>query len=350
MRIYVSIILLNLLTSIVFAQTRWTDGYLITSKGDTLRGQLSESQQTSYKVVFRSNHQSNPVTYTPVEIHRIHYSTGLQYEILVLPDFNIAAIWGEVLSDGKATLYRADNRFILRMNPTNEYHELKSETRTELVYGKSVKKEVYPYKGLLNYLFNDCDKVKQDIPGSTLTTSSLRSLVNKYNSCFGEIKSVGTRKSHLLKAGLLAGITSRTDKYTGSGEAVMFLTDNTYKSGTTFLWGALFQYYFSNRVNITVEAQLYNNSFTKSTTSDSEDNEVEYSYSSFQISILPQYEFREEGIVPYVMLGPTLIFPGSEKSYRKQDIKIPPSTVITNEFDNFYRPGPAFGLMAGAGL
>jgi hypothetical protein len=339
---------LLLINSLANAQTRWVNGYVVTIQGDTLRGQLAEVPASSGTLAFRTNGQSAPVDYTPNDVEIIYYSTGVKYQALSLPAFNIQSRWSEVLSEGKALLYLVDNRFILNLN--NEYHELKSETRTNLEGGKAVQRMTYPYKGLLNYLFNDCEKVKQDITSSTLTTQSLRALVNKYNSCFGTVAELNSLKVSKFRIGLVAGITARTDKHSGAGEAVNFLTQNTFQTGSVFLAGIMAQYAVSNRMNITLEVQRYTTATEKTLTSSSEDNFVQYSYSSLQVSILPQLDFRSEGIIPYAMLGPTLIFMGNNESFRKQDRKIPPSTVVTTEYENFYNPGPAFGLLAGVGL
>ncbi|MCU0357304.1 MAG: hypothetical protein MUE95_06970 [Cyclobacteriaceae bacterium] len=325
------------------------NGYVVTTQGDTLRGQLAEVPASSGTLAFRTNGQSAPVDYTPNDLEIIYYSTGVNYQRLSLPELKIVSQWGEVLSEGKATLYLVNNRFILKMN-ASDYHELKSETRTDLENGKSVTRVTYPYKGLLNYLFNDCAKVKEGITASTLTTPSLRTLVNNYNSCFGKVNELSSLKDSKFRAGIVVGVTARKDTYSGAGEAVTFLTANSFKTETVFLAGVMGQYVLSKRMNITLEIQRYSTTVEKTLTASREDNEVRYSYSSLQISILPHFDFLSVGLIPYVMLGPTMTFMGNLDSYRKQEIKIPPSTILTNEYNDFYNPGPAFGLMAGAGI
>jgi len=200
------------------AQSNFLDGYIITSKSDTLYGKIdnkdyySNSQFCDFK-----DFKTNTVTrYNPNQISGYRYLNGKYY---ISKKVNVnkiqTVLFMEYLIKGKLNIF-----FFQDHDVTNHYYvskdtlQLEELTYQEGIYefeGKQMYYQSKPYIGLLNYYTLDCPLMKDDITNiNEPTHQNLINFARKYHNltCKDEACIIYEKKiPHKIKFSLYGGST-----------------------------------------------------------------------------------------------------------------------------------------------
>jgi hypothetical protein len=186
-RIIIVTLLLLGPTGIVFAQSDYRPGYIITLDSDTLSGYLRYFSGSSRfdRCLFRTTPDGEGTPYTPSQLIGYRFKDDSYYASRSIksegevPKFYFA----EVLVSGKKTLLKIYEKFYLE-DSKHDIYVLKS-TVTEIKNEKGrfirAKKE---FMGILKWQFFDCPSASEEIKNLTLIEKDLTSIFELYNSCF----------------------------------------------------------------------------------------------------------------------------------------------------------------------
>jgi hypothetical protein len=226
-------LLLFLHTSICLAQKNFTKGRIITVDKDTLIGFIDYREwiKSPDEIVFKQAMSLPSMTYHSNQLagfiidtnQEIYHSLDFALEILPRSSNKVmysstkeytdrkrridsVSAFVRVSSAGKATLYHyvdkdAEPHFLLRKDDALEalvYHVV--ETKHYLAKFRE-------YRSQLSRLLNDACK-PLPIPATEYYASSMKKLIDNYNSCFGrELKAVAPEKDRgRWEYGLMAGV------------------------------------------------------------------------------------------------------------------------------------------------
>ncbi|RED95999.1 hypothetical protein [Marinoscillum furvescens] len=179
-----SILLLSFAAS---AQKLFDPGYII-QNGDTIRGEIKRTLigEVVNSCEFKATPEAKPVTYLSSQIDGFGFTEGLHYEAAQVDITGVPkSVFLERILTGPMNLYLLDfevrDYFFVTSN--GEILELKYNevTIVDKETGKTFKKFMSDYKGLLLYLFQDFDQMTLYVESATYTYNSLVRVVKKYN-------------------------------------------------------------------------------------------------------------------------------------------------------------------------
>lgn len=157
------------------SQIDFRDGYVVTHKNDTIKGQIAYQSfyNNSNTCIFKKDDQ---ITYfLPSELEG--------YGITDYKFFTSGIVKGqfvEFLVQGEISLFRHVNRYIVKKD--DDIHYLKRE----VLESKNIKNS-NKWKGVITYLVSDCESInKASISKLSYTEKSLKKIIIKYNNCISE--------------------------------------------------------------------------------------------------------------------------------------------------------------------
>ncbi|NOU58843.1 outer membrane beta-barrel protein [Marinifilum caeruleilacunae] len=163
-------VLLSLLTFSSFAQGDFRIGYIVTSNGDTIKGEIAYTLKSkNYKsCTFK---QGESITkYSPAEL-KIYSIDGIRaFASGIVPDFFV-----ETLIEGEISLYKKDLVYYVQKNG-GEIHILE-----QYLKDKEVKTENKRWKGIMLFLVKDRLEGQVNSKNFRFSEKYLTELVRKYN-------------------------------------------------------------------------------------------------------------------------------------------------------------------------
>jgi len=208
-----------------YAQSEYSDGYVIKQEGDTLWGyvNLAKKSVCHYKL---QKSDKNHMAYQPGEIIGFGLTEGRYYESRTLVEDSASrretTVFMECLIRGKASLYTYKDRYFIEKADTARY-ELKISKDKVISDEWSDKYFVNKqYIGILNYLFHDCPGINNDIQSVKLSPKDLTSLFTEYNKCTGEpyIQYQEHVPWMITRFGIYGGMIMSSMKFAANGEAL----------------------------------------------------------------------------------------------------------------------------------
>jgi hypothetical protein len=191
---------LIMLSQVIFCQTGFKPGYIITLSNDTVRGEIfyHDSQKNHKSCEFRLNVSENAREYAPREINGYRFDEGKYYVSKRVPVYNdTLLVFVEYILKGQASFY-----FLTLNNVTHYYIEAHGQL-AELSEPEKVKiidtrmAIMKPkYFGILHYLMADGPALTNEIEKTKLSHQSLIKLGQDYNqlTCNGQNCIVFERK------------------------------------------------------------------------------------------------------------------------------------------------------------
>lgn len=152
--------------TVVFSQSNFLDGYIITENYDTIFGKIDNRNyyENSQYCHFKPSDKDSLVIYNPYQIYGYRFSNGKYY---ISKEINNEKVFAEYLVHGKLDVY-----FLQDSIGDNHYFVAKDFTRLEeIIYKEGIKNvngvdkyyESKPFVGVLTYLTYDCPDLKSDI-------------------------------------------------------------------------------------------------------------------------------------------------------------------------------------------
>jgi hypothetical protein len=225
-------------TSLLFAQTNFQPGYVVTTSGDTLWGEVASrgAQRNARLARFRASAATEAKEYFPGQLRGYGFTGDQVYEtgIVTLADSGRTAslvdavmdsVRGprflEVLVQGPASLlYLRDlaekDHYYVRIQADGPVRELISKTSVSNVNGVNYQQNSNEYKFTLASAMQACLAVQPAIAKAKFAEAEFIRLVQLYNKCVGapeEANAVLGRKTQFSPAIVVGGQQNRFEYY-----------------------------------------------------------------------------------------------------------------------------------------
>ncbi len=183
-----TITLLFMLFSFFSFSQKYTQGYILTNSGDTLKGELLVQNEVSASknCIVRFQGEEEKKMYLPFEIIEYKYNDGSLFvskEIFI--DSVKAKVFLRALFKGAAELYyypsNKKSKDVYYIEKNGEILELVNNEKDIYINGVLQKKYDYKYIGTLKHMFNDATEIYNDIDKTNFSTSSLVDITLDYH-------------------------------------------------------------------------------------------------------------------------------------------------------------------------
>jgi hypothetical protein len=166
-----------LISSRIFGQSGFQDGYIVTDQNDSIFGKINAypNRQNIKYCILRKDDES--IKYYPGMMNRFGFIDGACYVSNVLRDTIV-----QVLVQGKLSLYKSQTSLYIQKEG-NEIQRLASFTNRVIHNGEMYYVEDIKWKGTIAYLTSDCSVDKNELNNLRLMDNVLTEFVVKYNKC-----------------------------------------------------------------------------------------------------------------------------------------------------------------------
>lgn len=346
-----------------FAQRIFVHGYVAQVTGDTLKVEILDTDRSNFKsVTYRLANSAPEVTLGAEQFTGYGIDGGRKFVSIAKTPLSEMPLFYEIVVSGKARLFVMDSRFMLEVN--NAYYELKNNVKEELMNNKVVVRETFAFRGLLNYLFQDCSFVLNDIPTVTLSEGDLKKIVKKYNDCFGGSEKLDNAKGdkspfmQRLELGAHCDFVSQSYSFENVTKTEYQWFYQQHPASTSFGFGLFAKYNFSERWWATVGVNSFNTSISFSSDNvngtERKHNDMKYSSSNINIDFTIKYAFSQKRLAPYAFAGLAFGLTNSESSYRDNTLFITAGQNVIRQgpfrFDPLFNNSFSLGFLAGVGV
>ncbi|MEL7145361.1 MAG: outer membrane beta-barrel protein [Bacteroidota bacterium] len=336
----------------VSAQGNFKDGFIITNENDTIYGQIAvKGSEKSYLSCLFLNGEGEQKEYSPLNIKGYSFIDGKSYTSQIIPNFFL-----ERLVKGEASLYRYRNEFYLQKD--GETHELKSQKIEALIGTRTTNRDDGKWKGILAYLFNDCEQaVKQINKGVRLHEKPLTKLVVTYNQCqnssYVEVKS--GKKWSRLEYGLMVGFSNNRIVSRNNIRFYSYLADEYVSNDPMVgLVANLRSPRLSERLSFQVEVQYSQSSYEELVVLEgpvTEYNRTTIDLSTISVPISVKFKFSQKKVDWFLQAGLSIDKQLSPETFLYRETVLPGNIVEVSPLFRAYIVGDVqTGLWSGAGI
>ncbi|MGC3945956.1 MAG: outer membrane beta-barrel protein [Chryseolinea sp.] len=209
---------------VAFSQSDFQPGFVVNNQGDTLKGMVDfRNGSAAYEVcVFKKAETAAPVTYYPGDIKLYGFVDNKVMESRqIVVDKVEKLLFIEVVVRGTVTLYKMNEMFWVEKQGSGFHHLVNSVTGRHFENNKTTISMDNRHIGTLTMMMHDCPDVKRDIEKIELSKRRLTNLVDKYNKCAGDVKTVvyqSKKRWAVAKFGVVAGANTSRIKFDPSGD------------------------------------------------------------------------------------------------------------------------------------
>lgn len=193
----------------IYSQRDFRNGYIITVKGDTIKG-LIDYRQGALKFEFcdfKKSKNHDVLIYDPAKLKGYGFFNDAYFESKKLKlkgKEKLADKFVEILVKGRATFYKYKALYFLELKNTS--HELENKEERVFIKSNEFIKYSNRYIGTLIYALNDCSELKNKIKKTPFSEKSLTKLIELYNGCFKETSITYKRNKKWFKANFALSI------------------------------------------------------------------------------------------------------------------------------------------------
>lgn len=308
----------------LYGQSDFRQGYIVTHNSDTLRGLVDNRTEAknARQVGFKSTLSGEVVKYDPTTINAYGFTGDKMYEAKTIPHDSTSSekAFVELLVKGKISLYhfKEDGRLYIEKDakPLQALYQTDIKVyQNGLPYIQTRKN----YIGTLQWYMADCSHIQKKIDQAKLDYLSLMKLVDAYNHCGQEIRSLRTkRKFMVISAGAVGGLqSSKMHSSTESRGLIEYINHAQFGSSHQPFGGMFIKTNFpwiTTKVSLYVEAQYtkahYHTDYvwTMPNALVNYREELAYTFSYLRLPVLLRYTFPRGKIKPFVQAGGTFDF------------------------------------------
>lgn len=260
---------------------------------------------------FKKTSSGSTVTYKPADIKGYGFDNDKFYKSLELKDsYRKEPIFIEVLVQGVVSLYMDRSDFYVSKGDSAIYRLL-VKTSMEQLEGRNVLRMSSQHIGILTYLMQDCERVKEKINRISVSERALTELVEEYNSCVSTSFVAYKDSKPWFKAifGAFTGYRTSSLTFLSKSESAQFLSSGDFVSHN-FTAGALVEL-FSPRLNERIAFQagaLFCNPVYSAYTEERKRNSIYRNDITFRVKELKfpiglQYRLPEKKYTPFFNIG-----------------------------------------------
>jgi len=332
-KIKLAILLTFAFSKLIFSQSDFRKGFVITQDNDTLYGLVNYRESIKkYKVCeFKVSEDQEVKNYFPEDIKAYRFINDKYFvtKEITLENNVKEKVFFEVLVQGKVTLYKYLESFFIEKDG-GEYIKLTNERVLVTIGDAEYYKNSNKYIGVLSYLLlSDCKQLKKKINSLEYKERGLTELIQSYNACMeGSSISFKENKSWLkTEFGLVAGINSSKISFKSKDPNQEFITKDFDRSNN--IMPGLFIDFYSPRVNERIafhtglfylhSTYISYSEITK--VSSLERNDVKIDLKQLKIPFGVKYTFPEKKFTPFFDLGASYTNNLEASSWRIREVQ-----------------------------
>ena len=238
----ITLILLFLCVSFtLYSQSEFNKGFLTTLKGDTLMGEIHvpPTYRSAKKILFRTDHQSQPTSYSPGQIKA--FTTNAARFVSAVVEIETSPLNTSKLTTDNSLQFRTDTVFLQQLISGDKslYHFISKEDKNQfyikngddfelLIYKRYYKQgkivDVKKYVGQLILYLQDFENIRQAVQRTEYKKKSMVKLFSNYYTNSGkEFKAMVSKKKAKIEYGALAGV-SVTDLSFDNEEMISYIS------------------------------------------------------------------------------------------------------------------------------
>ena len=349
------------------AQANFRPGYIVSLKGDTLRGSLDygSGNRSAYECRFKPGNEAANEKYLPSQLLGYGFLHDRFYQSRRVPAQNPVAdttskiLFLEVLVQGPVSLY------VLSDNTSGKLYYLRSGngpimplvqlSETVTINGSNFKRENPLFRTTLSNAFPACPAVRDKLSHLPFTSTSFVRIVQQYNACVGggqivsEVAASKRRSYFLLEA--LAGAQASNLRFDGE----ITVKDVSFSGGTRPVVGLALQQYlpvwanrFGVRLEVLYQPQQYSQElYSPFAYSYAAYQEVRVKFDQLRVPLLVRYMPLNGRFRPFIEAGASIALAltnSNEYRYRAQ-----PTSAYSPWRPILGSRGTEEGLLAGLG-
>jgi len=357
-------ILFTISGNIIWAQTDFRPGYIITNDFDTIQGLIDYRGdiRNSTLCQFKPDPSTEPQTYYPSDIKGYRFIDGKYYTSRVIhKEGSRERLFLEYLVHGIADLYyyrdNTGDHYLIEKEGEN-FIEL---TNVQVEVYRNDKKYFIPsnsYIGLLKATFSDCEEILPEIDKVKFKHNDLINITSDYHSivCEGEDCIIYEKKLPVvsLSIGPVIGLNYASLKYF----IVELYPDLDFRSDWSLRGGVSLNLQsprLNEKISFQIDAVIMNNYFyafdkqENTLVDEITYNDVHIHLSTLKLSLLLKYTYPKGKIVPTVFAGFVGDFGLKSDNLRifERDIE---SIVFRYDYTDIPMSDISMGIQTGLGL
>jgi hypothetical protein len=363
-------LILSILSFPLFSQKSFTEGFIVTLAGDTIKGKINEKDfyLNFSQCQFKADQGDQVIKYAPGEIAGFSIE-GLNYFISesiteVDPDRPMKFI--EVLVTGRTSLYKYKEHFIFKKD-TLQYMVIESAPMIREQNGVYTNaKANLVHFGILTYLFQDCPEIELSPSKTNVNRDKLIGLTKQYNACRGSDYEVVFKKKPIARLAPsiyadfgqmklsfdYSGNTNGDESLLGSGSTESSIRQAGFALGV-FLPRVSERLMIELGLNFSQFDYSYNHSITYEIANGvmgETGNEIIIDGKLTKIPIVVHYElFSKSKVTPYVRMGMILRSIRYGDNVGRKRYQQSSGSYVDSNFD-FEPASPNPGFLAAVGL
>lgn len=340
-----------------YSQLDFKEGFIINNSGETINGyvNLKENSSTYSICEFKKTLNGIITKYYPNKIIAYGFKNDKYFISKKIENKNVFL---EILSEGKATLYKYNKEYYLMKDGVFKLLDnklVKVTNENSRKYKKNSKKFI----GILKVFLKDCNKIRKQLDNIKYTEKSLIKIITTYNYCVGSINKTYRREKKIIKVsfGISTGLNYAHLSYNHSEATFLYQDEKgfyfTNKSNSSaFFTAGFFTELASPRVNesFSLYAGLFYmkyNFLTNKITNNSV-YEVSTKLNQLKIPLGIRYTFPKRNITPYITFGVSNYINLSSNTEWFRDVN--KNNVIETRNINFKATNSAFGYFGSIGI
>jgi hypothetical protein len=176
------------LSHLIFAQTDFRPGYVVTHDADTLHGLVDYNEgPNAYRVcTFKQSKDDQSTSYKPNEISSYGFADDKLFTArqITMPDKTSEHVFLEVILKGLVSLYKFNSIFWIDKGG-KQLSYLTNESELTTIEGQRFARSSNQHIATLNMFLFDCIELRSRIERIHLHERQLSKLVQDYNTCQG---------------------------------------------------------------------------------------------------------------------------------------------------------------------
>ena len=188
MRTFLLSVLFISLSQLIFGQTDFRPGYVVTHDADTLHGLVDYNEgPNAYRIcTFKTSKDDQSITYKPDQISSYGFVGDKLFTSrqITMPDKTSEHVFLEVILKGLVSLYKFNTIFWID-KAGQQLSYLTNESELTTIEGQRFARSSNQHIATLNMFLFDCIELRPRIERIQLHERQLSKLVHDYNKCQG---------------------------------------------------------------------------------------------------------------------------------------------------------------------
>lgn len=187
-------------------QDKFSPGYYIVAKGDTIRGLIRSRLDYSDQFEFRDSLRMKSIQISISQVSNFAFFSGSHFRAMSFSQQDsLRPVFGKLLLDGSINLFKKEGRFYADGGGRNKFLFLKDRKSKIEEAQDAYKKNA----GFFNVLMEACPSILKSAPKTKISEDGLNRLFEEYHRCIGKsFTNYNPRIDRVFNIGGYIGFTS----------------------------------------------------------------------------------------------------------------------------------------------